>query len=100
MERSVRSPRDPNDYESGLKREALLRQAFEQQKKKAMVMKEKAIQYNILKREADTNRPVQGAPPENEKQDIGWHHASNIQLLTRPIADQTLQAEQAPRILF
>jgi capsular exopolysaccharide synthesis family protein len=47
-----------SDYESGLRREALLRQAFEQQKVKAMEMKDKAIQYNILKREADTNREL------------------------------------------
>lgn len=47
-----------NDYESGLRRETLIRQAFEQQKVKAMEMKDKAIQYNILKREADTNREL------------------------------------------
>mgnify|MGYP001594153275 FL=1 len=47
-----------NDYESSLRRESLLRQAFDQQKGRAMEMKEKAIQYNILKREADTNREI------------------------------------------
>ncbi len=47
-----------NDYESGLRREALLRQAFQVQKAKALEMKEKGIQYNILKREADTNREL------------------------------------------
>ena len=47
-----------NDYESSLRRETLLRQAFEQQKVKAMEMKDKAIKYNILKREADTNREL------------------------------------------
>jgi exopolysaccharide transport family protein len=47
-----------NDYESSLRREALLRQAFQQQKAKALEMKEKGIQYNILKREADTNRDL------------------------------------------
>jgi capsular exopolysaccharide synthesis family protein len=47
-----------NDYELGLRRETLLRQAFEQQKAKVMEMKEKAIQYNILKREADTNKEL------------------------------------------
>jgi succinoglycan biosynthesis transport protein ExoP len=46
------------DYESSLRREALLRQAFQQQKVKALEMKEKGIQYNILKREADTNREL------------------------------------------
>ena len=47
-----------NEYESLLRREALLRQAFDEQKKKAMEMKQKAIQYNILKREADTNKEL------------------------------------------
>jgi exopolysaccharide transport family protein len=47
-----------NDYESSLRRETLLRQAFQQQKAKVLEMKEKGIQYNILKREADTNREL------------------------------------------
>ena len=47
-----------NDYEASLRRESLLRTAFERQKAKAMDMKQKAIQYNILKREADTNREL------------------------------------------
>jgi exopolysaccharide transport family protein len=47
-----------NDYESSLRKESLLREAFEKQKVKAQEMKEKAIQYNILKREADTNREI------------------------------------------
>jgi succinoglycan biosynthesis transport protein ExoP len=47
-----------HDYESSLRRESLLRQAFDQQKSRVMGMKEKAIQYNILKREADTNKEL------------------------------------------
>jgi capsular exopolysaccharide synthesis family protein len=47
-----------NDYESSLQKESLLRRAFEQQKSSVMEMKEKAIQYNILKREADTNKEL------------------------------------------
>jgi len=47
-----------SDYEASLRREALLRQAFQQQKAKVLQMKEKGIQYNILKREADTNRDL------------------------------------------
>jgi len=50
-----------NDYESSLRRESLLREAFQRQKAKAMEMKQKAIQYNILKREADTNRQLYNA---------------------------------------
>jgi succinoglycan biosynthesis transport protein ExoP len=47
-----------NDYESSLRREALLRQAFEQQKARVIEMKDNSIQYNILKREADTNKEL------------------------------------------
>ncbi len=47
-----------NDYESSLRRESLIRKSFEQQKARVMEMKDKAIQYNILKREADTNREL------------------------------------------
>ncbi len=47
-----------NDYESSLRRESLLRKAFGQQKARVMEMNEKAIQYNILKREADTNKEL------------------------------------------
>jgi polysaccharide biosynthesis transport protein len=47
-----------NDYESSLRKEALLRQAFEEQKARVIEMKDKAIQYNILKREADTNKEL------------------------------------------
>ena len=47
-----------NDYEAALRRESLVRAAFAEQKARAMEMKDKAIQYNILKREADTNREL------------------------------------------
>ncbi len=47
-----------NDYESNLRKESLLRQAFEKQKTRVQEMQEKSIQYNILKREADTNKEL------------------------------------------
>jgi polysaccharide biosynthesis transport protein len=47
-----------SEYESSLRKESLLRQSFDQQKAKTMEMKDKAIQYNILKREADTNKEL------------------------------------------
>ena len=47
-----------SDYEYSLRKEALLRQAFDRQKATVMAMQEKAIQYNILKREADTNKEL------------------------------------------
>jgi capsular exopolysaccharide synthesis family protein len=80
-----------NDYESSLRREHLLRQAFEQQKKKTMQMKEKAIQYNILKREADTNRELYKGLLQRMKEAgiAAGIKASNIQLIDQaelPIA--------------
>jgi capsular exopolysaccharide synthesis family protein len=47
-----------NEYESSLRKEILLRNAFEEQKTRAMEMQQRAIQYNILKREADTNKEL------------------------------------------
>jgi capsular exopolysaccharide synthesis family protein len=47
-----------NEYELSLRKETLLRHAFDQQKAKVMEMKDQSIQYNILKREADTNREL------------------------------------------
>ena len=47
-----------NDYELSLRKESLLRQSFEQQKARVIEMKDKSIQYNILKREADTNKEL------------------------------------------
>ena len=47
-----------NEYDSSLRKEFLLRNAFTEQKAKAMEMQQNAIQYNILKREADTNKEL------------------------------------------
>jgi capsular exopolysaccharide synthesis family protein len=46
------------EYEYGLRKESLVRSAFEQQKGVVTEMQQKSIQYNILKREADTNRDL------------------------------------------
>ena len=47
-----------NEYESCLRREAMVREAYEQQKVRATEMQQKAVGYYILKREADTNRDL------------------------------------------
>jgi len=72
-----------NDYELTHRREALLRQAFEQQKAKVMEMKEKGIQYNILKREADTNKELYRGILQRMKEAgvSAGITASNIQIL-------------------
>jgi capsular exopolysaccharide synthesis family protein len=46
------------NYKISLKREKLLSEALEKQKELALKIKEKAIQYNILKREVDTNKEL------------------------------------------
>jgi polysaccharide biosynthesis transport protein len=47
-----------DNYQAALDRENMLRQAFEEQKKQANDIAEKSVQYNILKREADTNKQL------------------------------------------
>ena len=46
------------DYLTALKREEMLRAALERQKKKTAELRQKAIDYNILKREVETNRHI------------------------------------------
>jgi polysaccharide biosynthesis transport protein len=47
-----------NEYESSLRKESLIRNAFTEQKRQAMAMQQRSIQYNILKREAETNKEL------------------------------------------
>jgi len=72
-----------NDYEASLRRESLLRKVFQRQKAKAMEMKQKAIQYNILKREADTNRDLYNSLLQRMKEAgvSAGITASNIQIV-------------------
>ena len=72
-----------HDYESSLRRESLLEQAFQRQKAKAMEMKQKAIRYNILKREADTNRDLYNSLLQRMKEAgvSAGITASNIQIV-------------------
>jgi len=74
-----------NDYESSLRRESLIRAAFQEQKGKAMQMKEKAIEYNILKREADTNRELYAGLLQKMKEAgiSAGITASNIQVIDK-----------------
>ncbi len=74
-----------NEYEASLRRERLLRESFEAQKKRVMEMKEKAIQYNILKREADTNKELYRGLLQRMKEAgvSAGIMASNIQVVDR-----------------
>jgi succinoglycan biosynthesis transport protein ExoP len=47
-----------NDYHASVKREEMVQRAFQVQQKQADVIAEKSVQYNILKREADTNKQL------------------------------------------
>jgi capsular exopolysaccharide synthesis family protein len=47
-----------NDYVGSLAREKMLRQAFEQQKENASQLNQNAIEYTLLKRDADSNRQL------------------------------------------
>jgi capsular exopolysaccharide synthesis family protein len=47
-----------NDYRAAVEREELVQRAFQQQQTQAGIIAEKSVQYNILKREADTNKQL------------------------------------------
>ncbi|HUJ32988.1 MAG TPA: polysaccharide biosynthesis tyrosine autokinase [Candidatus Acidoferrum sp.] len=57
-ERERGAKRIANDYEAAVGRENMLRAAFQEQQKQANDIAEKSVQYNILKREADTNKQL------------------------------------------
>src|SRR5947208_5052002 len=55
-ERQRAADKISNEYLAALHREGLVKQALEDQQKLVNVIAEKAVQYNILKREVDTNK--------------------------------------------
>ncbi|MDA8174514.1 MAG: polysaccharide biosynthesis tyrosine autokinase, partial [Nitrospiraceae bacterium] len=73
------------DYEAASEREKDLTQTYEQYKEKALALNDKMVQYNILKREADTNQQLYNGLLQRVKE-IGVSaslNASNIQILDR-----------------
>lgn len=72
-------------YKISLERERLLRDAFEKQKALALEMKEKAIQYNILKREVDTNKELYDGLLQRLKETgvAAGLETSNVQVVDR-----------------
>lgn len=46
------------DYEAAVKREEYLQKAFEKQKQEALDLNSRSVQYQILKRETDTNKEL------------------------------------------
>jgi succinoglycan biosynthesis transport protein ExoP len=57
-ERERAAARITKDYRASLDRERMLQNAFEEQQNQANVVAEKSVQYQILKREADTNKQL------------------------------------------
>ncbi|MDA8155240.1 MAG: polysaccharide biosynthesis tyrosine autokinase [Actinomycetota bacterium] len=71
------------DYEAARQREDDLAQTYEQYKQQALNLNNKMVQYNILKREADTNQQLYNGLLQRMKE-IGVSaslNASNIQVL-------------------
>lgn len=74
-----------SDYGEAMKREQFIRRTFETQRELAIQMKDKAIQYNILKREVDTNKELYNGLLQRLKE-IGTSAVdvvSNVQILDR-----------------
>jgi polysaccharide biosynthesis transport protein len=57
-ERQRAADKITNEYSAAVRREELVNQALGEQQKQVNVIAEKAVQYNILKREAETNRQL------------------------------------------
>ncbi len=57
-ERKRLAERITNDYVAAERRENLVRQAFEEQQKQANLIAGRSVQYNILKREVETNKQL------------------------------------------
>jgi polysaccharide biosynthesis transport protein len=57
-ERERAAARITKEYRAAVGREAMLQRAFEEQQRQANLVAEKSVQYQILKREADTNKQL------------------------------------------
>ncbi len=73
------------DYEAAVKRENYLKAALDQQKKAALELNQRSVQYQILKREADTNRELYNSLLQRLKETgvSASITSSNIQILDR-----------------
>ena len=73
------------DYQAALTRENYLKAAFEKQKKEALDLNNRSVQYQILKREADTNKELYNGLLQRLKETgiSASMTSSNIQILDR-----------------
>jgi capsular exopolysaccharide synthesis family protein len=73
------------DYEAAVKKEGYLKAAFDKQKQEALDLNNRAVQYLILKREADTNKELYNGLLQRLKETgiSATLNASNIQILDK-----------------
>ncbi len=98
-ERERAARRITNDYRAAARREELLRRAFEKQQAKAERVAENSIQYNILKREVETNRQLyQGLLQRLKEAGVSAGlKASNIRIVDPP---EPPQKPARPRVFL
>ncbi|GAB4489940.1 MAG: GumC family protein [Thermodesulfovibrionales bacterium] len=79
------------DYETAVKREGYLKDAFERQKKEALDLNNRSVQYQILKREAETNKELYNGLLQRLKETgvSASLTTSNIQVLDRAEVPRT-----------
>ena len=87
-----------DDYLAATRRENLVREAFDQQQAQANQVAERTVQYNILKREVDTNKQLYEGLLQRLKEAgvSAGMNASNIRVVdaavptTRPVRPRTI----------
>ena len=90
------------DYEAALEKEKILTATYEEAKNEALDLKDKMVQYNILKREAETNQELYNGLLQRMKE-IGVTAtltASNIQVLDGAKAPEKPYAPKKARDLL
>src|SRR5438309_4125200 len=97
-ERQRAADRMVNDYSAAVRRENLVQQALDNQQKQVSLIAEKSVQYNILKREVDTNKQLyEGLLQQLKEAGVSAGlKASNIRLVdsaeppAKPVKPRTL----------
>jgi capsular exopolysaccharide synthesis family protein len=88
QERKRAAQRIVDEYTAAVRREALVREAFEQQQQQANRVAARAVQYNILKREVDTNKQLYEGLLQRLKEAgvSAGVNASNIRIVDAAVA--------------
>jgi polysaccharide biosynthesis transport protein len=76
-----------DDYQAAVRRETLVRDAFDQQQQQANLVAARAVQYNILKREVDTNKQLYEGLLQRLKEAgvSAGMNASNIRIVDKAV---------------